>query len=247
MVSYSLVLPTQVGAIEVDPEDNRECCFSIQVLGRMYYLQAESRTACKDWVITLNRVKEARLQQGNVTLLNPAYDFLDSSIEATPRVVVDANRQRTRAVDESEQWDKVYHTSNDPIDPNRLENKMISALSTDIVARWTKRNTTSLQRLGVKVARWARSVKKFGCDDGDEVNVHLDRNVHPPGHDDKGRSVSSTKIEMKSISDNWSNKQSNVSSISRADVTLPSTIVARNTCKPIRSLSTTSEDYRTIS
>ena len=55
--------------IEIDTDDKTEHSFRIQVLGRLYQLRANSRASCQDWVITLNRVKEARMQQGNVKLV----------------------------------------------------------------------------------------------------------------------------------------------------------------------------------
>jgi hypothetical protein len=55
--------------IEIDNDDKTEHSFRIQVLGRLYQLRANSRASCQDWVITLNRVKEARMQQGNVKLV----------------------------------------------------------------------------------------------------------------------------------------------------------------------------------
>jgi len=177
----------QVGQIETDEADSRGCSFSIQVLGRIYHLRAESRASCKDWVITLNRVKEARLNQGNTKLV---HDLLQPDADSiTPRVVVVANRQRTRAVDESQEWDQLInstpvqveteHTVVDPYDPKRR-----SALGTVVLARWTKRRS-SLSRLGVKLAKWARSLKKYRCSNIETDSVHLDRHVHPPGHDDQ--------------------------------------------------------------
>jgi hypothetical protein len=154
-------------------------------LGRLYHLRAESRASCKDWVITLNRVKEARLNLGNTKLV---HDVLEPVTETVaPRVVVVANRQRTRAVDESQEWDNIINADENPAveatyDP--YDHKRRSALGNVVLARWTKRRT-SLSRLGAKLARWARSLKKYHCSAVEEDSVQLDRHVHPPGHDDK--------------------------------------------------------------
>jgi len=168
------------------------------VLGRPYYLRAESRAACKDWVITLNRVKEARLEQGNVKLVdrhkhllfrNPP-DLLDRNVSTyTQGVIAVANRQRTRAVNESA-MDKIeemmFKGKPEPGDTElmdafyqqRGENESISQV---VLARWQKRKS-SMSRLASKLSRWAKSLNKYKCTDA-EQDVRLDRHVHPPGHD----------------------------------------------------------------
>ena len=125
----------QVGVIEIDTDDKTEHSFRIQVLGRLYKLRANSRASCQDWVITLNRVKEARMQQGNVKLVGlpkttttATLDLLNVNspkpqqqqqqqllhndsehnfMDGTPRVVVVSNRERTHGVDEEEQWEQL--------------------------------------------------------------------------------------------------------------------------------------------
>lgn len=201
---YLIDVRSKVGAIAVDEADSKGTAFSIQVLGRLYHLRAESKVSCKDWVITLNRVKEARLNQGNVKLVAPSFqsqplDFLDphrqSDDMVAPRVVVVANRQRTRAVDESQEWDKLIRVDGKPVDGSTLSDpfdiKRRSALGTAVVARWSKRRS-SLSRLGTKFIKWARSLKKYRCTQIEEegvAGVALDHHVHPPGHDDKRHKV----------------------------------------------------------
>jgi PH domain len=84
----------KVGSIVIDSSDPAGCCFMINISERPYHLRAESKAACRDWVITLNRVKEARMQQGNVKLVssNQPPDLLDEHY--TPRVVVVAKAAR---------------------------------------------------------------------------------------------------------------------------------------------------------
>jgi hypothetical protein len=143
-------------------------------------------------VITLNRVKEARLNQGNTKLV---HDLLEPDTDAVaPRVVVVANRQRTRAVDESQAWENMINSEENPAveaayDP--YDQKRRSALGNVVLARWTKRRS-SLSRLGAKLARWARSLKKYRCSEVEVESVQLDRHVHPPGHDDKTKKQRST-------------------------------------------------------
>ena len=249
----------QVGLIEIDTNDKTEHSFRIQVLGRLYQLRANSRASCQDWVITLNRVKEARMQQGNVKLvgllpvptltstkgpaaiatkaldlLNPntpsqkqqpqqqqtMHNDSENFMDGTPRVVVVSNRQRTHVVDEEEQWDQLIRIDDDISNNNNNNNtgtfydadidpatsqvetiysgssKRLSSIGTVVAARWTK-HQSKMQRLGNKLSKWARSVKKYSCTDNDAVMVtssgrpshgdvvHLDKYLHPPGHDDK--------------------------------------------------------------
>lgn len=168
----------------MDQGDSKGCSFSIQVLGRLYHLRAESRASCKDWVITLNRVKEARLQQGNVKLVDPAFprplDLLDPTQDiVAPRIVVVANRERTRAVDEAQEWDQIMNRDVASPDANNGEMKRRTAIGNVVLARWSKRKTT-INRLSAKLARWARSMRAYGC--GNAESVQLDQHVHPPGH-----------------------------------------------------------------
>jgi hypothetical protein len=187
-----LNLSIQVGAILIDEEDQKGQSFTIQVLGRLYLLRADSKASCKDWVITLNRIKEARLHQGNVKLVNSTFrtpvDLLDQSSDIRPRVVVVANRERTRAVAETVDWDMIH----DPAEPQKntltphKNEKRLSTIGTVVLARWTKRRS-SMSRLSAKLAKWARSLKKYGCTDVEKEGLYLDRHVHPPGHDDRAK------------------------------------------------------------
>jgi len=166
----------QVGSISINYPDSSGTTFTISISKRPYHLRADSKAACKDWVITLNRVKEARMQEGNVKLSirsNQPIDLLDQDF--TPRVVVVANRQRTRAVD----VDEIESWNNDPANP---ANNEFSSPSSKRLARWQKPGH-SLKRLANKLVRWARSIRKYGCTDA-ENQVMLDRHLHPPGHDD---------------------------------------------------------------
>ena len=140
------------------------------------------------------------MQQGNVKLVTPhagPVDLLDPhpSRDMTPRVVVVSNRERTRAVDEAEQWDEMMNPSGgEPAAIGNLDpTKRRSAIQNVVLARWSKRNS-SMSRLAAKLARWARSLQKYGCGNADAVQ--LDRHVHPPGHDDKMRSRKLSKDDL---------------------------------------------------
>jgi len=112
----------KVGGIRCDDEDPEGCVFAIQVSDRPYYLRAETKAACKDWVINLNRVREARLEIGGIQLVQPHFSHEYNEIEVVDgggggsagagggdrnrsesdeyaaRVVMIANRTRTRAI-----------------------------------------------------------------------------------------------------------------------------------------------------
>ncbi len=175
----------KVGSIVMNHQDRNGTTFTINISERPYHLRADSMGACKDWVITLNRVKEARMREGNVKLALPSHqppDLLDH--DYTPRVVVVANRQRTRAIDDDDMqsWENGAPWSSNPAN----EGQTFVAPSTGRLARWQKPRN-SLSRLATKLAKWARSIRKYGsngCTDA-ENHVVLDHHLHPPGHDDK--------------------------------------------------------------
>ena len=177
----------KVGSIVVNHDDPKGCSFTINISERPYLLRADSKAACKDWVITLNRVKEARMQEGNVKLMMPSLiqppDLLDHN--HTPRVVVVANRQRTRAVDEEimQSWETIAWENNPAAPPSNSFYGDVAPPSSNRLARWQKPRT-SLSRIASKLLRWAKSLRKYGCTDA-EHHVVLDHHVHPPGHDDK--------------------------------------------------------------
>lgn len=208
----SSLYSSQVGAISIDQEDDKGQTFTIQVLGRLYLLRANTKASCRDWVISLNRIKEARLNQGNVKLVNPSsfsqpVDLLDrqeSDVQMMrPRVVVVANRERTRAVAESEDFENMISIRHDDpgvvvvedvaqqqqqADQKYKSERRRSTIGTVVLARWTKRRS-SMSRLSAKLAKWARSLRKYSCTEIEQESVYLDRHVHPPGHDDKVKQV----------------------------------------------------------
>lgn len=216
----------KVGSIVIDSEDTEGVSFHIQVLGRLYHLKANSKASCKDWVITLNRVKEARMQQGNVKLVNlsfqPPVDLLDTPAQTddlvAPRVVVMANRHRTRAVEEEHELNRLIHLEENVGQGQELvyrqkSEKRISAIGTVVLGRWTKRRS-SLSRLRSKFTKWARSVTSLTCKS--DSAVALDRHVHPPGHDDRtikdGLPSGTTKVtgQTRMEGSNWIAKETSM-------------------------------------
>ena len=191
---------SKVGSIVVNPQDEQS--FIIHISDRPYYLRADSKAACKDWVITLNRVKEARMHQGNVQLVP---DFLDDQ-HRTPRVVVVANRQRTRAVDE-DSWETGLVEEMDPAVRDAGASRRYYDTTTTTGnksqqqrVKWQK-PSNSIKQLASKVLRWARSLRQLTCQQDAEHQVVLDHHVHPPGHDDyKKRSYKSSSRASTSTS-----------------------------------------------
>lgn len=172
----------KVGSIVINTEDEKGCCFIINISERPYHLRADSSAACKDWVITLNRVKEARMMEGNVKLVKPNEmnqppDLLDSF---TPRVVVVANRQRTHAVEDDDIASWEAGLDQNSANPNQYS---VGPSTSARLARWQKPKT-SMKLIAQKIVAWARSIRKHGCHDA-ENHVVLDHHLHPPGHDDK--------------------------------------------------------------
>lgn len=168
----------KVGSIRVNRDDSDGCSFTINISHRPYHLRADSKESCRDWVITLNRIREARNQVGNVKLVNSQPpDLLDSDV--CPRVVVVASRSRTHAVDDNDDlhhWEATGGYGGDPAEDDDTTPEAH-------LARWQK-SRRKLSSFAHKVLRWARSIRKYGCTDA-ENHVVLDHHVHPPGHDDK--------------------------------------------------------------
>jgi len=202
----------KVGEIVIDKEDPSGCIFHIQVSGRPYTLRSENVETCKDWVITLNRVKEARMQIGGFNLVSPKFkpppDLLDErercESELTPRVVVRANRQRTRGVvdEHVKTWDQLVARSDGPPDlisgspsayrktvglsPEQEQEspeRVSTHLSPEALARWEKRRSL-VYSAGKRIARWVNRLRDMRCNSSTEDDVlDLDNHVHPPGHD----------------------------------------------------------------
>jgi PH domain len=177
----------KVGSIVINTDDRSGTSFSISISDRPYRLRADSVGSCKDWVITLNRVKEARMHEGNVKLAKPTHHPPDLLDTYTPKVVVVANRQRTRAIDDDDiqSWENGAPWTNPANDSNNYAPPPSSRL-----ARWQKPRN-SLSRLARRLAKWARSIRKMGCVEAED-QVVLDPRLHPPGHDDKA-SMSGSK------------------------------------------------------
>ena len=141
---------SQVGEIAIDKTDPDECTFTIQVKNRPYYLRAENKARCNDWVIILNRAREARMNVGNIQFVKTkSRDGVDGPLMATgstnrdqsdsdeyaqPCIVISALRPRTRAVRDFEGETDVQNHPPDLLTSNTaIEEEQIEVLN------WTER------------------------------------------------------------------------------------------------------------
>jgi len=173
----------KVGEIAIDRTDPEACTFTIQVSNRPYYLRAEDKTQCNDWVITLNRAREARMNVGNIQLVKPKLDdphrSQAGSDEYAPCIVISALRPRTHGSDlppdlltchtEEEQqqievmgnWD---HFQTQAIDAAAKASPKTSLAASSPVAsqpmaKWQKKHST-MHQLSLRFLKWARSITK---------------------------------------------------------------------------------------
>lgn len=154
----------KVGTIAISTEDPSGCTFEIQVMGRPYTLRAETKATCRDWVITLNRVKEARLGLGRVKLVTSEGGSQDPG-----RVVLQgANRKRTSAIQDENDWDNLVK-EHQQVTPTVYSTEAISSRAA--LASWHK-PTNALYRIKIRMLQWARSIR--GCVEPDEhvLDVH---------------------------------------------------------------------------
>lgn len=204
----------KVGDIRCDEEDPEGCVFAIQVSDRPYYLRAETKAACKDWVINLNRVREARLEIGGIQLVQPHFSHEYNEIEVVDggstggsggdrnrsesdeyaaRVVMIANRNRTRAIATTETEESLKQI----IQNQRASSMDISGAAADllnappspgksgtegglslphspggrvladhlppVVLARWQKRRSNFQRLRYRLTQWARKINVMAC------------------------------------------------------------------------------------
>lgn len=144
----------KVGEIAIDKTDPEQCTFTIQVKNRPYYLRAEDKARCNDWVIILNRAREARMNVGNIRLVTQgqkdggiagngamSLGLLDAhrsqagSDDYAPCIVISALRPRTRAVSHFETEEAGANNGLQPLDlltsNTALEEEQIEVMKWD--------------------------------------------------------------------------------------------------------------------
>jgi hypothetical protein len=156
IVRFASSCHSQVGEIAIDKTDPDECTFTIQVKNRPYYLRAENKARCNDWVIILNRAREARMNVGNIQFVKTKSrdgvdgplmsagsanrDQSDSDEYAQPCIVISALRPRTRAVRDFEGEMDVQNHPPDLLTSNTAqEEEQIEVLN------WTDRPSQKYQ------------------------------------------------------------------------------------------------------
>mmetsp|Transcript_3154 Transcript_3154/g.4621 ORF Transcript_3154/g.4621 Transcript_3154/m.4621 type:complete len:456 (+) Transcript_3154:291-1658(+) len=177
----------KVGTIAVSTEDPSGTTFHIQVADRPYSLRASSRATCRDWVITLHRIKEARMGLGRLHL---AQQLQQQNLI----FVQETNRQRTQAIQDSADWEMQLEQNQQPgpqqkvslDEPNNAKNKpqeLPTAYSTaNVVSRislasWHKPQN-ALYRIKIKMIHWARSIRT--CRDPQDQVVLDIHSLDPP-------------------------------------------------------------------
>ena len=175
---------TQVGEIAIDQTDPDKSTFTIQVSNRPYYLRAEDKTQCNDWVINLNRQREARMQMGNIQLVTSPLDDPHRS-QAGPHIVISALRPRTHGsdlppdlltchTDEAQEqievmgnWDHLQEgvagstlRGQLPSSPRKSPvNVTTNDGTTPTMAKWQKKHS-AMHQLSLRFLKWARSITK---------------------------------------------------------------------------------------
>eukprot|EP00559_Dactyliosolen_fragilissimus_P003468 CAMPEP_0184858942 /NCGR_PEP_ID=MMETSP0580-20130426/3966_1 /TAXON_ID=1118495 /ORGANISM="Dactyliosolen fragilissimus" /LENGTH=883 /DNA_ID=CAMNT_0027355311 /DNA_START=340 /DNA_END=2991 /DNA_ORIENTATION=+ len=122
----------KVGLIFLDSTDPLGNTFCIQVAHRHYHLCSDTSEGARDWVISLNRIKEARLQIGNLKLVETSDLLLNEGLsgdtndswnkENEAKVVMMALRPRTRNIEKIEDLDPAEQNIMDIINTENKEN-----------------------------------------------------------------------------------------------------------------------------
>ena len=162
---------TKIGEICMDKEDPTECTFKIQVKDRPYLLKAENSGTCEDWVINLNRVREARNKLGGMDLVAPTFQpqpkdhdskvdrkRSESSTELIPRVVVQAFRQRSQACYGIDSYMENMEESDGNID-SEIDSPSNGDGALD---HWIKRQNR-FQRIRTRLSRFVRWMRLARC------------------------------------------------------------------------------------
>ena len=179
---------SRVGVIALDSKDPAERTFTIQVAKRHYELCAENSARCKDWVISLNRAKEARMCIAGLSLVKPEFQGDRKRIEseeAQPVVQLTTRRQRLKGF-AYENMDPVlqrqiippHDTSSTPppeeITPHTdlttttpsptLPHSSISPYVNLLpLTGWTKQGRSSMQTLSMRLSRFATRMTRLRC------------------------------------------------------------------------------------
>jgi len=167
-----------VGSVAMDDTDPADSSFTIEVAGRNYYLCADSKDHAMDWVISMNRVREARMEIGNLKLIEPRPDD-----DITPRVVMVATRKRAKGLgtedfNEGDNTNDVSGFTEESSPGSGTESVASSNISSrheasgpagqppnrrqSVLGRWTKQRP-SYQNWMRRLSRWGMRLKSVRC------------------------------------------------------------------------------------
>jgi len=157
---------SKVGSIEIDATEPTGSTFIIQVKNRPYFLRADNKEYAEDWVIQLNRVREARFQIGGMSVANEVELLLVANRERSHGVRGEADATRIfETVDMSPVYDGLttpHHVSGSG--PIRVEYKIRSSQvgadiceESEIYNDWKKKGGR-MRLLRYKLLLWARKV-----------------------------------------------------------------------------------------
>jgi len=167
-----------IGGVAMDQTDPTGCTFYIEVAGRDYYLHADSRDHALDWVISMNRVREARMEIGGLKLVEPVEEDSEALVDDyAPRVVMVATRNRAKGL-RREDFDSpvdgisssavIGTTFTEALSPSGTGSMISSSASLRLrrrkgaLVRWEKRRS-NFQNLTRRLSRWAKRLTMLRC------------------------------------------------------------------------------------
>eukprot|EP00592_Proboscia_alata_P015155 CAMPEP_0194393918 /NCGR_PEP_ID=MMETSP0174-20130528/123558_1 /TAXON_ID=216777 /ORGANISM="Proboscia alata, Strain PI-D3" /LENGTH=695 /DNA_ID=CAMNT_0039189647 /DNA_START=34 /DNA_END=2121 /DNA_ORIENTATION=- len=198
----------KVGAISLCEKDPTKCMFTIQVAGRPYLLRAEDPSICQDWVINLNRVREARIQVGRIKLVDPYQEKNRSRSNSSggdliPRITYFANRDRSHATvgDEnimkmmaeenkrkgdlihlpgSSDHSRQVHETRNEVGQEEDQESFVTP-----TADWQKRRS-KFQKIRRKLLKWAKKIKMLSFIGNEKDTAVGDNDQYPTVGGDPG-------------------------------------------------------------
>lgn len=166
-----------VGSVTMDDTDPAGSSFIIEVAGRNYYLCADSKDHAMDWVISMNRVREARMEIGNLKLIEPLQNEIKMpEDDCSPRVVIVAPRKRAKGLGmedfnaEAEDDRNSYNVTGltEALSPASAAESLVSSNMSSgnreegVLGRWTKRRP-SYQNWMRRLSRWVQRLRSVRC------------------------------------------------------------------------------------
>lgn len=177
---------TKIGEICMDTDDETKCTFKLHIRDRPYILKAENSGICEDWVINLNRVREARVKLGGMDLVEPTFqpqpqDYdskhdrkrSESSTELVSRVSVKASRKRSQACYGIDNYMQDIETT----DENKGGEPDSPSSGSGVFDKWNKRQN-HFQRMKSRIARFVRWMRIARCNTANIRHEVVTRTTH---------------------------------------------------------------------